>query len=251
MVCQILGINYLCTDALCVLQDSSKDWEKESAQIEHICSESILNIAAGFADNSSNRPFRIWGPISQWMPSEWKSIRIPRRVSPERIIGVICFRPPSGSKIHGNTLETRLGLARDIALTTNNLLLQRAAFLALPVSLYKGRKTGKLQHCCSSSKFKGLFSKLKLWILGVESTLMHMTIGWRSLMTMSIVILLSSRTNFRYFSGVAAKMQRSTITLTFLEYGGEIYIGAYYGLSTASRYDEWTRGEHRVGAGLL
>jgi hypothetical protein len=41
------------------------------------------------------------------MPSEWKSIRIPCRVSPEMIIGDIYIRPRSGRSIHRNTLETR------------------------------------------------------------------------------------------------------------------------------------------------
>ena len=97
---------YLWIDALCILQDSSKDWEKDSAHTDYIYSEFILNIAAACA-NSSDGLFKNRRPISQRMPALGESIRIPGRISPERIIGHIYVRPRSSSRIEGNTLETR------------------------------------------------------------------------------------------------------------------------------------------------
>jgi hypothetical protein len=141
--------------------------KKESTQMEHIYSESILNIAATCTNSNSNRLFRTRRPISQRMPSEWKSIRIPCRVSPERISGDIYIGPRSGRSIHGNTLETRGWVLQETLLAPRTTYYgKEQLFLALPASLNKGRKTSKLQHCCSSRRFKGFLPSRNFGSLG-------------------------------------------------------------------------------------
>lgn len=46
-----LGIRYLWIDALCILQDDSKDWERESAVMAEVYSNPYLTIAATRAVN--------------------------------------------------------------------------------------------------------------------------------------------------------------------------------------------------------
>lgn len=43
---QAFGIRYLWIDALCIIQDSAKDWEKESSQMGDIYRGSTLTMAA-------------------------------------------------------------------------------------------------------------------------------------------------------------------------------------------------------------
>ena len=47
-----LGINYIWIDSLCIIQDSVEDWEKESALMDQIYSNSSCNIAAAGASDS-------------------------------------------------------------------------------------------------------------------------------------------------------------------------------------------------------
>jgi hypothetical protein len=43
---RVLGIQYLWIDSLCIVQDSKKDWQKESLGLESVYSQSYCNIAA-------------------------------------------------------------------------------------------------------------------------------------------------------------------------------------------------------------
>ncbi|KAE9365942.1 HET-domain-containing protein [Stipitochalara longipes BDJ] len=43
---KFLGCRYLWIDSLCIIQDSTDDWEHEAANMAYIYSESYLNIAA-------------------------------------------------------------------------------------------------------------------------------------------------------------------------------------------------------------
>lgn len=46
-IVRAIGIRYLWIDALCIIQDSREDWEREAASMSHILMNSFLNIAAG------------------------------------------------------------------------------------------------------------------------------------------------------------------------------------------------------------
>ncbi|KAF4611325.1 hypothetical protein G7Y89_g15688 [Cudoniella acicularis] len=48
-----LGIPYLWIDSLCILQDSPKNWQEESAAMQEVYSEAIVNIAANTASDST------------------------------------------------------------------------------------------------------------------------------------------------------------------------------------------------------
>jgi hypothetical protein len=52
-----LGIDYLWIDSLCIIQDSSEDWEKESALMCSIYSGSKINIAAAAAHDGTEGCF--------------------------------------------------------------------------------------------------------------------------------------------------------------------------------------------------
>jgi hypothetical protein len=52
-ISKFLGIRYLWIDALCILQDSPSDWDKESAKMGAIYSNSHLTIAADWSPNTS------------------------------------------------------------------------------------------------------------------------------------------------------------------------------------------------------
>jgi len=48
-----LGVRYIWIDSLCILQDSSKDWLYQSAQMDQVYNNSLCNISATAATNSS------------------------------------------------------------------------------------------------------------------------------------------------------------------------------------------------------
>ena len=50
-----LGVRHLWIDSLCIIQDSRKDWERESAQMGNIYQNSILTLAAHSAPNCFGR----------------------------------------------------------------------------------------------------------------------------------------------------------------------------------------------------
>ncbi|KAF4545434.1 Het domain-containing protein [Lasiodiplodia theobromae] len=52
VITQALGIHYLWIDALCIIQDSTADWEVESAQMSAIYENAHLTVAATAAPNS-------------------------------------------------------------------------------------------------------------------------------------------------------------------------------------------------------
>lgn len=51
MVCRALGVRYIWIDALCILQGDKSDWDKESATMANVYSNSILTIAAAQGDS--------------------------------------------------------------------------------------------------------------------------------------------------------------------------------------------------------
>ncbi|KAH7304053.1 heterokaryon incompatibility protein-domain-containing protein, partial [Stachybotrys elegans] len=57
-VAQELGLSYLWIDSLCIIQDSTKDWNRESVQMHNIYGKSTYNIAATSAKNGSVGCFR-------------------------------------------------------------------------------------------------------------------------------------------------------------------------------------------------
>jgi hypothetical protein len=52
-VCRCLGIEYLWIDSLCIIQDDTEDWEKESESMGGIYQQAILTIAADDSRNPS------------------------------------------------------------------------------------------------------------------------------------------------------------------------------------------------------
>jgi hypothetical protein len=48
-----LGVRYIWIDSLCILQDSQKDWLYQSAQMDQVYNNSLCNISATAASNSS------------------------------------------------------------------------------------------------------------------------------------------------------------------------------------------------------
>ena len=56
-ITRALGIDYLWIDSLCILQDSSTDWARESAQIGNIYSGALFTIGASLASNGDESLF--------------------------------------------------------------------------------------------------------------------------------------------------------------------------------------------------
>ena len=61
-----LGFQYLWVDALCILQDSKKDWERESAKMSDVCSGSVVTIGAVWGTNGNAGLFVQRDLLSQW-----------------------------------------------------------------------------------------------------------------------------------------------------------------------------------------
>ncbi|OTA97355.1 hypothetical protein M434DRAFT_62015, partial [Hypoxylon sp. CO27-5] len=57
IACRRLGIHYLWVDSLCIIQDSAQDWEKQSATMAQVYSNTYCNIAAAYAKDGSFRCF--------------------------------------------------------------------------------------------------------------------------------------------------------------------------------------------------
>ena len=64
VVSQRLGIQYLWIDSLCIVQDSSKDWQRESSLMSQVYSNSFCNISATAASDSQQGLFFARDPVS-------------------------------------------------------------------------------------------------------------------------------------------------------------------------------------------
>jgi hypothetical protein len=56
-ICRALSVQYLWIDALCIIQDSTEDWEIQSSQMARIYSDSLLTIAASSCANTDETLF--------------------------------------------------------------------------------------------------------------------------------------------------------------------------------------------------
>ncbi|KAF4465900.1 heterokaryon incompatibility [Fusarium albosuccineum] len=99
-VAQWLGLSYIWIDSLCIMQDSAEDWEKESASMADIYSNSFCNIAAAHAVDGTHgcfierdprlvKPLKLdlnWGPnpgsyyAIQWLYWRQKVMETPLNV---------------------------------------------------------------------------------------------------------------------------------------------------------------------------
>lgn len=52
-----LGYRYIWIDALCVVQDSTEDWKRESATMDRVYSNAVVTIAASWGENSNSGCF--------------------------------------------------------------------------------------------------------------------------------------------------------------------------------------------------
>lgn len=59
-----LGVKFLWIDSLCIIQDSSDDWDLESSKMCHIYENSYLNLAAGASPDSNGGLFNARSPTS-------------------------------------------------------------------------------------------------------------------------------------------------------------------------------------------
>ena len=57
-VCQALDVSYIWIDSLCIIQDSKDDWTREAAMMQDVYQNSILNICASAAAESSEASFQ-------------------------------------------------------------------------------------------------------------------------------------------------------------------------------------------------
>jgi Heterokaryon incompatibility protein (HET) len=57
-VCHYLSVRYLWVDALCIMQDSKEDWQRESMRMRDIYSYSYCTIAAAVSRNPTDDLFR-------------------------------------------------------------------------------------------------------------------------------------------------------------------------------------------------
>ena len=57
MVCRRFGLKYLWIDSLCIVQDSTDDWEREAAAMTNVYGNSMLNICTAGAAESSEPSF--------------------------------------------------------------------------------------------------------------------------------------------------------------------------------------------------
>jgi hypothetical protein len=56
------GVRYIWIDSLCICQDDGEDWQRESAKMASVYSNSYLNIAATFAKDSTRGCFAVRPP---------------------------------------------------------------------------------------------------------------------------------------------------------------------------------------------
>ncbi|KAF2248862.1 HET-domain-containing protein [Trematosphaeria pertusa] len=128
-----LGLRYLWIDSLCILQDSKRDWEKESAVMGDIYASSFLTIAARGAVNSADGLFILREP-------EPPSCRLPYACGKHSLSGSMYIRSPAFQ-------TERL---RDTPLDTRGWVLQER--LLSPRILYYGRQ--QLYWECAESTFR-------------------------------------------------------------------------------------------------
>lgn len=62
-----LGVRYIWIDSLCILQDSQRDWLYQSAQMDQVYNNSLCNISATAASNSSKGLYVDRGSKQQWV----------------------------------------------------------------------------------------------------------------------------------------------------------------------------------------
>ena len=66
VVTRAMGVPYLWIDALCIIQDSTNDWETESKMMDDVYGGSYCNLAASHNVNSTDGLFPVgWGNIER------------------------------------------------------------------------------------------------------------------------------------------------------------------------------------------
>lgn len=80
-----LDIEYLWIDALCIVQDSEKDWLKEASRMDQVYSNSYLNLSASASPDGSGGLFRERDPLA------FKPLFIRLKTSSNVSTGYACF----------------------------------------------------------------------------------------------------------------------------------------------------------------
>ena len=65
-ITQHIGLDYLWIDSLCVIQDDTDDWMRQSANMSGVYAGSSLDIAASFTSNGTVGCFVDRGPSDIW-----------------------------------------------------------------------------------------------------------------------------------------------------------------------------------------
>lgn len=77
-ICRKLNYHYIWIDSLCIIQDSTDDWNIESSKMSSIYAKSIVTIATSGSDDSSGGCFRTF---SQKTPDEHGWVRVDSTLS--------------------------------------------------------------------------------------------------------------------------------------------------------------------------
>ena len=117
-----LGIQYLCIDSRCIIQDDCGDWERDSAKMAGVYSNAYITIAASTADGDSR------GFLDTRSISEIIYTRLTLKDGGE---SQLCFqlrqgngpyRQPTGAPVNDEPLTGRAGVIRERWLSRGTVL---------------------------------------------------------------------------------------------------------------------------------
>ncbi|RFU28921.1 hypothetical protein B7463_g7420, partial [Scytalidium lignicola] len=192
-VTRSFGIRCLWIDSLCIIQDSSEDWQRESVTMSDVYSGSLLNIAATSAEDSKQGLFRD---------------RVPAAVGPCK---VVIHEKEFGDSIY-NCIDARVWMkgVEESPVALRAWIIQEQcnkihACEALPSGIPSFDPDTRKAGCILNDHIKGIASPMVFWKKTVEAySRAFLTKESDKLVAISGVgkFLLTLNKNDKYFAGL-------------------------------------------------
>lgn len=162
-----LSVRYLWIDALCIIQDSSEDWERECEKMCNIYRDSYITIAAPNAPNSEA------GFLQRRTPPKTKAIRLPYYNIDRVLAGEIWFQvKQEHTGLHYNSLLQRGWILQE------QLLSRRTLYFGTRQNYFECIETHHLETTGSWDYYKPLEGSPSLLLFPTSSSIKDAHIQW-------------------------------------------------------------------------
>ena len=128
-VARRFSINYVWIDALCIIQDSEKDWEAEAPAMRDVYANSACNVAASASCNPEGGLFRTREPDSKNPPISLLAYFL---ITLIHLVTITCMTSTTGiTKSSTGHFTKRVGVSRSTASTTGLIFRGKSSALGV------------------------------------------------------------------------------------------------------------------------